>query len=234
MTQETSLGGPIGSFPETAWSTVLRAKDGGSALARLLERSWKPLYFYARRKGAPVETAKDQVQAFFAHLMEVRLMDQVVQGRGRFRSFLLSAFEHFLANDFRIRTAEKRGGTLRTLSLDFLQAESEYLPSDVESPEDVFRRSWASDILRAALDGLRSEFPDRFDAIRSHLMAEGPRPSYRETADRLRISEFDVANLLHRARIRLGELILSHVRDTVEDDPHDEIAELMRAFHRKS
>ena len=90
---------------------MLRAKDDGSALGRLIERSWKPLYFFVRRKGADVETAKDQVQAFFAHLLEVRLMDRVVQGRGRFRSFLLAAFDHFLANDYRLRTAEKRGGT---------------------------------------------------------------------------------------------------------------------------
>jgi len=234
VNRETSLGGPVGSFPETAWSTVLRAKDDGSSLGRLLERSWKPLYFYARRKGAPLETAKDQVQAFFAHLLEVRLMDQVVQGRGRFRRFLLAAFDHFLANDFRVRTAEKRGGTLKTLSLDFVQAESQYLPSEEESAEDVFRRTWASDVLHAALEGLRGEFPDRFEVIRAHLMAEGRRPTYRESADRLGISEFDVANLLHRARVRLGELILLRVRDTVEDDPHDEVAELLRAFRRNS
>lgn len=228
------MGGPIASFPETAWSTVLRAKDDGSALGRLIERSWKPLYFFVRRKGTDVETAKDQVQGFFTHLMEVRLMDRVVEGRGRFRSFLLAAFDHFLANDYRVRAAEKRGGTSRPLSLDFVQAETQYLPGSDESPESLYRRTWAADVLRAALDGLRAEFSDRFDIIRAHLLAEGPRPSYRESAERLKVSEFDVANLLHRARVRLGELILLQVRDTVDDDPADEVAELLRAFRRNS
>ncbi len=230
MTRETSLGGPAAAFPETAWSTVLRAKDDGSALGRLIERAWKPLYFFVRRKGADVETAKDQVQSFFAHLLETRLIDRVVEGRGRFRNFLVAAFDHYLANDYRVRTAEKRGGTSRPLSLDFAQAESQYLPSGDESADDLYRRVWAADVLRAALDGLRAEFPDRFEIVRAHLMAEGPRPTYRESADRLGISEFDVANLLHRARVRLGELILLQVRDLVEDDPQDEVAELLRAF----
>ncbi|HXX94065.1 MAG TPA: hypothetical protein VEN81_10550 [Planctomycetota bacterium] len=234
MTRETSLGGPAAAFPETAWSTVLRAKDDGTALGRLIERSWKPLYFFARRQGADVETAKDRVQAFFAHLLEVRLMDRVVQGRGRFRSFLLAAFDHFLANDYRLWTAEKRGGTARPLSLDFAQAETQYLPSGDESPEDLYRRAWASDVLRAALEALRAEIPDRFDLIRAHLLADGPRPTYRESARGLGVSEFEIANLLHRARVRLGELIVLQVRDTVEDDPQDEVRDLLQAFRRNS
>lgn len=233
MAEETSLGGPRAGFQETLWSSVLRARDDASALARLIERTWKPLYFYARRKGRDVEAAKDAVQAFFAHLIEGRLLDDVRQGRGRFRGFLLAAFEHFLANAYRKATADKRGGGTPPLSLDFSAAESRYAPALAETPEDLYTRAWAMDVMSAAFDALRDELGPRFDAVRAHLSAEGPRPSYRATAAALGTSESDVTNLLHKARRRLGELIVERVRDTVDGDPGEEVAELLRALSGK-
>jgi RNA polymerase sigma-70 factor (ECF subfamily) len=216
------------------WTTVLRAKDDGAALGRLIERTWKPVYFYLRRKGRDVEAAKDQAQAFFSHLIERRLMDRVEQGRGRFRGFLLASLEHFLANEYRIATAEKRGGTGVPLSLDFGEAETQYQPALAETAETLFTRAWAVGILQGALAELRGELGERFDALRAHLSAEGPRPSYRETAGKLGVSEFDLANQLRRARVRLGELVVARVRDTVEGDPGEEVSELLRALGRKT
>jgi RNA polymerase sigma-70 factor (ECF subfamily) len=228
------MGGPAGGFAETLWTSVLRAKDDGAALGRLVERTWKPLYFYLRRKGREVEAAKDLTQAFFAHLLEKRLLDRVERGRGRFRNFLLAALEHFLANEYRVASAEKRGGGTIPISLDFAGAEAEYAPSLAETAEDLYTRAWALGVLEGALADLRRELGDRFDAVRAHLSAEGERPTYRQTAGRLGISESDVANLLHRARGRLGERIVERVRDTVEGEPGDEVADLLRALGRKS
>ncbi len=234
MPQETSLGGPGPPFPETLWSTVLRARDDGAALGRLIERTWKPVYFYLRRKGRDVEAAKDLTQAFFSHVVERRLIDQVEQGRGRFRGFLLASLEHFLANVYRIATAEKRGGTSVPLSLDFADAESQYEPALAETAESLYTRAWAVSMLQGALSELRNELGGRFDAMRAHLSAEGQRPTYRESAATLGISEFDFANQLRRARVRLGELIVARVRDTVDGDPGEEVSELLRALGRKS
>jgi RNA polymerase sigma-70 factor (ECF subfamily) len=234
VSQETSIGAGGAAFPETAWSTVLRAKDDGAALGRLVERTWKPVYFYLRRKGRDVETAKDLAQGFFAHLLEGRVLDPVERGRGRFRGFLLAALEHFLANEYRRAAAEKRGGGRAPLRLDFAEAESQYAPAGDETPETLYDRTWAADALRRALDALRAELGDRFEALRAHLSAETPRPSYRETAARLGIGEYDVANLLHKARARLGELIVETVRDTVDGDPGEEVSELLRILSRKS
>lgn len=234
MAGETSIGGPRAQFQETLWSSVLRAKDDGAALGRLVERTWKPLYFYLRRKGRDVEAAKDLTQAFFAHLFEQRLLERVERGRGRFRSFLIAALEHFLANEYRLATAEKRGGGAKPLSLDFGEAETQYVPALAETPEDLYTRAWAASVLAGALEDLKRELGDRFEALRAHLQADGERPSYRATADRLGLKESDVTNLLHRARQRLGELIVERVRDTVDGDPRDEVGELLRALSKKS
>jgi len=231
VSDETSLGGPQAAFQDTLWSTVLRAKDDGSALGRLIERNWKPLYFYLRRKGKNVDAAKDLTQSFFEHLLEKRLLHRVEQGRGRFRGFLIAALEHFLANEYRIAAAEKHGGG--RVRLDFDAAESEYAPTLAETAEDLYNRAWALSILREALEALRGELGDRFEAVRVHLFVEKERPSYRETAQKLGVGEYDVANLLHKARARLGALILERVRETVEGDPHEEAAELLRALSRK-
>ncbi len=234
VTGETSIGGPRAAFPETLWTSVLSARDDGAALGRLIERTWKPLYFYLRRKGRDVEAAKDVTQSFFAHLLEKRLLDRVERGRGRFRSFLIAALEHFLANEYRVATAEKRGGGAVPLSLDFAQAETDYSPSLAETPEDLYTRAWAASVLAGALEDLRRELGGSFEAVRAHLQAGEERPSYRETAERLGIKETDVTNLIHRARKRLGELVLERVRDTVEGDPREEVAVLLRALSGKS
>ena len=232
--RETSLGGSKAAFPETLWSSVLRAKDNDASFGRLIERTWKPLYFYLRRKGRDVEGSKDVTQAFFAHLIERRILDKVEEGRGRFRSFLIAALEHFLANEYRIASAEKRGGGKAPLSLDFNVAEAQFDAKLGETPEDLYTRAWALEVLQGAMSSLRSELGDRFEAVRAHLSADTARPSYRETARALGVSETEVNNLLHRARTRLGQLMIDGVRDTVEGDPSGEVADLMKALSRKS
>lgn len=234
MADETSLGGPRGAFQETLWSSVLRARDDGAALGRLVERTWKPLYFYLRRKGRDVEAAKDLTQAFFAHLLEKRLLDRVERGRGRFRGFLIAALEHFLANEYRVAVAEKRGGGKAPVSLDFAEAETQYAPSLAATPEDLYDRAWAASILREAFEALRAELGGRFEAVRAQLSAGGARPSYAETARTLGVSETDVTNLLHKSRVRLRELLRERVRDTVEGDPEEELGDLLRALSKKS
>jgi RNA polymerase sigma-70 factor (ECF subfamily) len=234
VVEETSLGGPQAVFAETLWTTVLRAKDDGAALGRLIERNWKPIYFYLRRKGRDVEQAKDLTQAFFVHLLEVRLLDRVERGRGRFRSFLLAALEHFLANEYRIARAEKRGGGAPTPSLDFTGAEREFEPALAETPEDLYLRAWAAGVIKDAMETLRRELGAQFGALRSHLSADGARPTYRESAAALGMTEFDFTNFLRRARLRLRDLILERVRDTVDGPAEEEMADLLRSLSRKS
>jgi RNA polymerase sigma-70 factor (ECF subfamily) len=62
-------------FPETNWSLVRRAIDKAApesfgALSKLCESYWYPLYAYVRREGGAPEDAADEVQGFFASMLE--------------------------------------------------------------------------------------------------------------------------------------------------------------------
>src|SRR4051812_49142317 len=86
-------------FPQTHWSIVLAARDGThaqDALQNLCSAYWHPLYAYVRRLSHSSHDAQDLTQAFFEHLLEKNALRNVSQDKGRFRSFLLSSFKHFL------------------------------------------------------------------------------------------------------------------------------------------
>jgi RNA polymerase sigma-70 factor (ECF subfamily) len=80
------------------------------ALSELCQTYWYPLYVYIRRRGHSPEDAEDLTQGFFARLLERRWVDQAERGKGRFRSFLLTMLNHFLADDWDRGRAQKRGG----------------------------------------------------------------------------------------------------------------------------
>jgi len=69
----TDMGGIGESFLTTHWSlieAVKKDRDKDKALiGLLLERYWKPVYCYLRRKGQGNEEAKDLTQAFFHEIV---------------------------------------------------------------------------------------------------------------------------------------------------------------------
>ena len=109
--KETETGGSEVRFRPTAW-TVVRGAQAGSrdAWERLIEAYWKPAYFFVRRRGHDVESAKDLVQGFFATALEKDYLESVSADKGRFRTWLLAALSHFLSNARDRARALKRGG----------------------------------------------------------------------------------------------------------------------------
>jgi len=107
--------GEAARFSTTHWSVVLTARadepsQAAGAMAQLCRAYWYPLYAHVRRRGYDHHAAQDLTQEFFARLLEKRWLDAVSPKKGRFRSFLLAAADHFLANDWRKARAAKRGG----------------------------------------------------------------------------------------------------------------------------
>lgn len=243
MSSETELGGKRREFLPTAWSVVLRAKDKNfsrcrEALDELIARVWKPVYFFIRRKGYDVESAKDLTQQFFAVFIEKNFLQSVEQGKGRFRSFLLAALEHFLSKHYEHMRAQKRGGGRHFRSLDLDRAEDElsHVRSRRETPDKMFRREWCLSVLKGALTKLKGEWISNgerktFSVLKDHLSG-GEGASYRTIARRLGVKESDVTNLLHRARTRYRELILEEVRPYVasEKDLREEVWDLFEAL----
>jgi len=103
------------AFVTTHWSIVLTAGRDDStrvraALAELCQTYLYPLYAYVRQRGYSSHDAQDLTQGFFARLLEKNTLRAVSQGQGKFRSFLLTALNRFLTDEWRKANAQKRGG----------------------------------------------------------------------------------------------------------------------------
>jgi DNA-directed RNA polymerase specialized sigma24 family protein len=119
-----------------------------------------PLYSYLRKKGHQPAEAEDIVQAFLARLIEKAALAAADPNRGRFRSFLISSLQNFVANLRDQELARKRGGHLKKFSLDFNTAEEAYHrePWTDLTPEKIFDRRWAIDLLNLVLTRLEAEY----------------------------------------------------------------------------
>lgn len=131
-------------FVTTQWTAVLAAGRSESthahaALEQLCRAYWHPLYAFVRRQGHDEHDAQDLTQEFFARLLEKNYLGEVEREKGRFRSFLLAAMKHFLANEWHRANAQKRGGGQTFVPLDAGDAETRYGvdPAHAESPDKL-------------------------------------------------------------------------------------------------
>lgn len=229
------------SFCTTHWSAVLAARERDSsqaeqALAELCQTYWYPLYVFIRRRGNGPGEAEDLTQGFFERLLEKHYLGDLQPGTGRFRSFLLTALKHFLANEWDRAQTRKRGGGQVMLSIDHRDAESRYYcePADVATPDMLYERRWAFTILDRVLTRLGNEFrgsqpADLFDHLQPFLSGDHPGVFYRDVAQRFGIKEGTVRVMVHRLRHRYRELLRAEIGNTVGDprEIDDEIRHLM-------
>jgi RNA polymerase sigma factor (sigma-70 family) len=230
-------------FATTRWSLVAAATDPAAphtreALADLCRLYWFPVYAYVRRRGRDHHAAQDITQAFFARLLETNGLAAADRARGRFRSYLLAACQHFLANEHDRETAKKRGGGRAHLPLDFDTADGRYArePADGQPPERAFDREWALGLLDRALGELRAEYADSgkaklFDALKGCL-AGGAEVAYADLAAGLGMTEGAVKVAVHRLRQRYKDRLRRLIADTVAtpDEVDDEIRDLFGAL----
>lgn len=229
-------------FATTRWSLVAAAQDPAApesrqALADLCAAYWYPVYAYVRRRGHDHHQAQDLTQAFFARLLEKNDLADADRTRGRFRSFLLTACQHFLANQHDRATAKKRGGGRPHVALDFADADRRYShePAHADTPERLFDRRWALDLLDRALTELRTEYEDSgrgklFEALKGTLT--GGTEAYAELAQSLDMTEGAVKVAVHRLRQRYRDRLRAAIAETVEkpEDVDDEVRDLFAAL----
>lgn len=229
-------------FATTHWSVVLaaamqndttRARD---ALARLCQIYWYPLYAYVRRRGHPAHDAQDLTQAFFAQLLERHSLAAAEPERGRFRSFLLTVMNHFLASEWRKGMAQKRGGGCQNFSLDWAAAEHRFdlEPATHAAPDKLFEKQWALTLLAEVLDRLEREFQsegktDLFAALKQTLLGLRESQPYVELAGNLGMNESAAKVAVHRLRKRYRELIRAEIANTL-DHIEDVDAEMRHLF----
>jgi RNA polymerase sigma factor (sigma-70 family) len=227
-------------FATTHWSLVQsaggeRSSEAARALAALCKSYWFPLYAFVRRAGHSVEDAQDMTQEFFARLLAQRFLAKADRRKGRFRTFLLAAMKHFMADEYDRAHAQKRGGGRSLVSFDTLDAEKRYRlePAQDLSPEKMFEKQWALSLLERVLTRLQAEMAadgksELFEALKDTL--SGVRSiTYAAIGEKLGMAEGAVKTAAHRMRRRYRAILQDEIAQTVENQEaiSDEIRYLL-------
>ena len=229
------------AFPATRWTLIVDLRSGdvraaGSALEELCRLYWYPIYAFIRREGAGPEDAEDLAQGFFARFLERGDFLSAQQDKGRLRTFLLGSVKNFMIQDWRHRTAEKRGGRLAPISLDAVTAEQRYAlePTDCATPDAIFDRRWALDTMEEALRRLEQEYvqagkQELFHALQPYISARPHGTAYEGIGPRFGMSAGAVQVTVHRLRQRFRKSLEAAVAETVatQDEVNSELRYLL-------
>ena len=213
--------------------------QAAEALEQLCRTYWYPLYAFVRRQGHSSHDAEDLLQAFFARFLEKNYLNDVDRSKGRFRSFLLAALKHFLADEWDKAHACKRGGQVQFIALDSQAAEGRYWEEPVSdlTPEKLYEQRWACVLLEQVMQRLEQDAAEAgksqfFEGLKPFLIGESHSVSYAELAVKCGVSEAALKMKTQRMRHRYQRLLREEIAQTVATsaEVEDEIRYLLRVL----
>lgn len=232
------------TFRTTRWTQVLQARgdspEAKSALSELCAAYYAPVFGFIRRNASSEEAARDLTQEFFRRLLARQGIEGVQPSRGRFRSFLLGAVKHFLADMRKHDQRQKRGAgqTMEPLEPGTDTSPGLQLPDPAApNPEDEFDRKWALTMLERALGSLAREQDlagksAQFEALKPWLTGEIQQISQADAARQIGLNEGAVKVAIHRLRRRFREVLKGEIGQTLSEPAHvdEELRCLLKAL----
>ena len=239
---------PDAHFPDTQWTLIsrLRSQDAaisGRALDELCTQYHYPLYCYIRRRGLPHHDAQDVLHDFLAKLIRLESFQTAREDKGRLRGFLSTALSRFLSTWHTSHNKRAREVSLDE-ELDLSAAEKRFQRerlSDDETPERLFERKWAHELIRHVLRRMKREHIARgkealFEALKPVLLEGGSLRGHdhEAIAATLDMTPGSLRVALSRLLDSFRDLLREEVAQTVEDlaEVEDEIVYLMTVFER--
>ena len=231
---------PASAFAPTRWTRVLEARgdapEARAALSDLCAAYYAPVFAFLRRERGDEDAARELAQEFFARLLAGGGLAGADRERGKFRSFLLGAVKHFLADQRDHSLRVKRGGGAAHESLDagtdsapgLEIADARALPPDV-----LFDRQWALTVLDRAFTALESELSAEgksahLEVLKPWLVADADRGAQTAAATTLGVSETAVRVIVHRLRQRYRDAVRAELRQTLA--PGGSVEEELRSL----
>ena len=223
---DTRHGGEGGRFPLTRHSAVIAARSADVETRRrafelLGDAYWKPVYKYVRvRWRASNEDAKELTQGFLARAFEKDYFAAYDPSRARFRTFLRTCLERYVATERESDARLKRGGGATHVPLG-VERDGTSASLEVASEDDLeryFHREWVRTLFERAIESFRASAAADGKAVqcalfeRYDLAGEGERPTYAALAREHSIPESQVTNHLAWARREFRRILLANLR----------------------
>lgn len=246
MTSHDHQAGP-GGFPSTHWSLVGRAghvsgERRREAMGALLDRYMPALRAHlvlGRRLSA--DRADDLLQGFVADkVIEQNLPGRAEKARGRFRSFLVAALDHYVVTQFRHETSRKRAPARPILDI----ADARDVSAPNGEPGWEYALVWARQIIEEARRRTEAycnatERPDVWHVFSERVLrvtsGDAAPPAHRPIAGDLdRASSKAASNLLVTGKRLFARMLRSVVAEYAADEREidEEIDDLMRILSR--
>ena len=222
-------------FPVTRLSAIVAASSANNeermrAFEVLIAAYWMPVYKYVRIKwNKSTDDARDLTQGFFLEAMEKNFFGRYDASKARFRTFLRTCLDGFVANENKAASRLKRGGDATILSLDFDGAEEQLKigsPPAASAIDDYFEKEWARSVFGLALESFRVRMVESGKETHLQLFEryvldaddETPKTSYKALAAQFNLSTSDVTNYLALARREFRRIVLEKLREMTATD----------------
>jgi RNA polymerase sigma-70 factor (ECF subfamily) len=166
------------------------------------------------------------------------LIQQADKTKGRFRTFLLFALNHYVTAVRHKEEAQKRIPKDKLVCLDAVdQMELAETAADL-SPEDSFNQAWVSNLLERVLDHVKADcYKDGksvhwhifWDRVVAPIMNETAPPSLEDLCHKFGIAETGKAsNMIVTVKRRFQSALKQSLRNSVtsEEEMEEELAEI--------
>ena len=219
------------SFATTQWTRVLAARgesdEARAALSELCEVYYAPVHSFVRHTVNEPSRTDDLVQEFFARVLKRDSLGHLERDRGKFRSYLLGAVKHFLADDLKHRGTKRAGGGSEHVPIATGAGDSGIdpplgMPSTDAPADSLFDRQWAMTLLARAMSALHTAETKagrqlEFEVLKPWLTGEIAGKSQADAARELSGSEGAVKVAVHRLRKRFRDTLRTEISHTVAD-----------------
>lgn len=222
-------------FPVTRLSAIVASSSANQeertrAFEALVSAYWMPVYKYVRIKwNKSGEDARDLTQGFFAEAIEKSFFARFDPSKAKFRTFLRTCLDGFVANENKAASRKKRGGEATIFSLDFDGAEEQLrvaAPPVAGAIDEYFEREWARSVFSLALETFRARMLDAgrethlqlFERYVLDAEDETRKTSYKDLATEFNLSTTDITNYLALARREFRRAVLEKLRELTATD----------------
>jgi RNA polymerase sigma-70 factor (ECF subfamily) len=200
------------------------APEARTALGELCEVYWAPVFRFLRSEGRTDDDSRELAQEFFARLLARGGFDGADPAKGRFRSYLLGALKHFLAERRRNEGREKRGGGAVVESLDAATHDTapglQIADTSAAMSDKHFDREWAFAVMDRSLKAVQADFEKagksaHFEALKPWLVGDTDQLSQADAASQLGVTTGAVKVMIHRLRKTFRAAVEAEIAQTV-------------------